>query len=107
MYAIGHCKGVVKTRFWHWPNGRAVTETEMAVCCVHCLLAPMGAGDRETRVCSRPDGSTAMVANDASEAIYRNHILAALPIAEIELLRPHLSHMTMVWAKFFTRRIAR
>ena len=96
MYAIGHCKGVVKTRFWHWPNGRAVTETEMAVCCVHCLLAPMGAGDRETRVCSRPDGSTAMVANDASEAIYRNHILAALPIAEIELLRPHLSHMTMV-----------
>ena len=37
-----------------------------------------------------------MVANDASEAVYRNHILAALPIAEIELLRPHLSRMTMV-----------
>ena len=27
---------------------------------------------------------------------YRNHILAALPSAEIELLRPHLSRMTMV-----------
>ena len=28
--------------------------------------------------------------------VYRNHILAALPIAEIELLRPHLGRMTMV-----------
>ena len=37
-----------------------------------------------------------MAANDASQAVYRNHILAALPISEIELLRPHLSHATMV-----------
>ena len=37
-----------------------------------------------------------MVANDVNEAVYRNHILAALPISEIELLRPHLSRMTMV-----------
>ena len=37
-----------------------------------------------------------MVADDVCEAVYRNHILAALPIAEIELLRPHLSRMTMV-----------
>jgi CRP-like cAMP-binding protein len=37
-----------------------------------------------------------MVANDASEAIFRNHILAALPATEIALLRPHLSRMTMV-----------
>jgi hypothetical protein len=57
----------------------------------------MGAGDRETRLCSRPEReSTAMVANDVNEAVYGNHILAALPIAEIQLLRPHLSRMTMV-----------
>ena len=37
-----------------------------------------------------------MAADDACGAVYRNHILAALPIAEIELLRPHLSRMTMV-----------
>ncbi len=37
-----------------------------------------------------------MVANDARGAVYRNHILAAPPIAEIELLRPHLGRMTMV-----------
>ena len=37
-----------------------------------------------------------MVFNDTFGAVYRNHILAALPIAEIELLRPHLSRMMMV-----------
>jgi CRP-like cAMP-binding protein len=37
-----------------------------------------------------------MARHDASEAVYRNHILAALPISEIEQLRPHLSRMTMV-----------
>jgi CRP-like cAMP-binding protein len=37
-----------------------------------------------------------MARDDASEAVYRNHILAALPISEIEQLRPHLSRMTMV-----------
>jgi CRP-like cAMP-binding protein len=37
-----------------------------------------------------------MAGNDASGAVYRNQILAALPSTEIELLRPHLSHMTMV-----------
>jgi CRP-like cAMP-binding protein len=37
-----------------------------------------------------------MTANDASEAVFRNHILAALPISEIDLLRPHLSHSTLV-----------
>ena len=37
-----------------------------------------------------------MIANNAYEAAYHNHILAALPIADIELLHPHLSRMTMV-----------
>ena len=37
-----------------------------------------------------------MVANNAHVAPYHNHILAALPIADIELLHPHLSRMTMV-----------
>ena len=37
-----------------------------------------------------------MARDDASEAVYRNHILAALPVSEIEQLRPHLSRMTMV-----------
>ena len=32
----------------------------------------------------------------AIEATYRNGILAALPITDIESLRPHLHHMTMV-----------
>ena len=32
----------------------------------------------------------------AIEARYRNGILAALPITEIESLRPHLDHMTLV-----------
>jgi CRP-like cAMP-binding protein len=34
--------------------------------------------------------------HDASEAVFRNHILAALPVAEMQLLRPHLSHATFV-----------
>jgi CRP-like cAMP-binding protein len=37
-----------------------------------------------------------MVVDHASEAVYRNHILAASPAVELELLRPHLSRMTMV-----------
>ena len=37
-----------------------------------------------------------MAAEHACKAGYRNHILAALPTTEIELLRPHLSRMTMV-----------
>jgi CRP-like cAMP-binding protein len=37
-----------------------------------------------------------MAANDANEAIFRNRILSALPITEIELLRSHLSHVTLV-----------
>ena len=37
-----------------------------------------------------------MVVDNASEAVYRNHILAASPTVEIELLRPHLSRMAMV-----------
>ena len=37
-----------------------------------------------------------MAAEHACKAGYRNHILAVLPTAEIELLRPHLSRMTMV-----------
>ena len=60
MYAIGHCKVVVK----HGcdtgeaaPRERPIANTGTAVSCVHCLLALMGAGDRETRLCSRPDGS--------------------------------------------------
>ena len=36
---------------------RAIANTGTAVSWVHCLLALMGAGDRETRLCSRPDGS--------------------------------------------------
>jgi hypothetical protein len=32
----------------------------------------------------------------AIEATYRNGILAALPITDIESMRPHLNHMTLV-----------
>ena len=34
--------------------------------------------------------------SDANQAIIRNDILAALPLAELEPLRPHLHHITMV-----------
>jgi CRP-like cAMP-binding protein len=34
--------------------------------------------------------------SNASEAVFRNSILAALQIPEVDLLRPHLSHATMV-----------
>jgi CRP-like cAMP-binding protein len=37
-----------------------------------------------------------MARPDANEAILRNEILAALPTADMELLRPHLNHMTLV-----------
>jgi CRP-like cAMP-binding protein len=37
-----------------------------------------------------------LLSETAAEATFRNHILAALPNGEIELLRPHLSRMTMV-----------
>ena len=36
-----------------------------------------------------------MAAEHACKAGYRNHILAALPTEEIELLRPHLSQITI------------
>jgi CRP-like cAMP-binding protein len=34
--------------------------------------------------------------SDANQAIIRNDILAALPLAELELLRAHIHHVTMV-----------
>ena len=37
-----------------------------------------------------------MARDDASEAVYRNHILAALPTSELELVGRHLTHMTLV-----------
>ena len=94
MYTIRHCKALVQTRFRHWRSGvgRERLSTRLKrhyatfIACQH-----FWAQATERRLCSRPDGSAAMAADDACKAEYRNHILAALPIAEIELLRPHLT----------------
>ena len=59
-------------------------------CVIACLHLWAQATERD-----RPDGSIAMAADDACGAVYRNHILAALLIAEMSFT-PQLGRMTMV-----------
>ena len=100
MYAIRHCKAVVQTRLRHWRSGigRERLSTRLKrpyaafIACQH-----FWAQATERHGCAPAlTGAQLWPPMHACKAGYRNHILAALPIAEIELLRPHLSRMTMV-----------
>jgi hypothetical protein len=65
VYATGHYKDSVKTRFRHWPippqRGWAIVGLVTAVSCVHCLPALMGAGDRERRCAPARTGASDVV----------------------------------------------